>query len=247
MKLGFVAVPQLTDALGDPTPTRSVGYGRDFVFSDTILPVGDCAEAVLTRIAGESLYFSLRKKSPYLSDGGAVEEIRQLVREWWNDVQTDELDGLERGLRRGEADCFFESLPNDRAVSAGGAGSNHASDPRDRRRRGAGRSRARTGKSRRSGDLKVFAGGDAGLGTASVAGRRIDTIPGVRRPEFECWNVTVLRFPADAKPVDSGGFPRPGDNRTEYQWTRLHEPVSEALGGDLPFEIRGHLYDVAGE
>ncbi|BDS08932.1 hypothetical protein NT6N_39720 [Oceaniferula spumae] len=53
LNIGYEVVPFLIKVLDDDTPTRSVGYHRDFYFSHSILTIGDAANQILTRITGE--------------------------------------------------------------------------------------------------------------------------------------------------------------------------------------------------
>jgi len=83
--IGFDAVPQLIAALDDQGLSRSVTYGRDFFFSHRVLTVGDCAQAILGRIAGRQ--FSPRfVPSGSGTGGGIVASTKQQVDEWWDAV-----------------------------------------------------------------------------------------------------------------------------------------------------------------
>ena len=84
--IGYPAVPQLINALDNPAFSRSVGYGRNFVFSHTVLTVGDCAVAILQRIAGKSFY-QAPSSSGYMSNEHKNSETRQAVESWWSDFQ----------------------------------------------------------------------------------------------------------------------------------------------------------------
>jgi hypothetical protein len=84
--IGCPAVPQLINALDNPAFTRSVGFGRDFVFSHTVLTVGDCAVAILQRIAGKSFY-QAASTSGYMSNEHKNSETRQAVQTWWSEFQ----------------------------------------------------------------------------------------------------------------------------------------------------------------
>jgi hypothetical protein len=86
VKLGYVAVPQLIAALGDPTFSRSVGYHRDFYFSHTVLTVGDCTQAILRRITGKS-FFEPRSTFSYMSKDGEIAATRKASETWWADYQ----------------------------------------------------------------------------------------------------------------------------------------------------------------
>ncbi len=497
-RLGFAAVPQLIEALDDSTPSRSLGYGRSFYFSHTVLTVGDCAEAILSRVAGEEFFPLDGRSSDYLSTSGTIAETKQRVLAWWEQSGDDELGWLKRAILRGDpssvrkahrllqrfpesapeaimqaitatadgevranlvrtlinsgpeiaefllretegpgplnarveaarflrmrgdlrgeevllahwkeivaarrfntvegrwqlayflggsasvevihalheamshlgaADrrallpCIAHSLPIDRLVEKSvasadaareavlvksladkarvyGRNENGLHDPRvcddAARFLAAGfpdRYRYRWGASQDERDEMIFQMqaswraahaleppskpvDDRSLLPASAVNRitrvtfgeneaalpkvflaqatalrgetftldllfdllaaharlkpsetprvgfefirgtqsrgislRIEAIPGARRPEHECWNIAVLTWPPGAEPAHSGVFPRPGDARSEDQWTRSQEPVSAALSGELPLEIRGHLYDLKG-
>ena len=86
VKLGFDAAPQLIEAIGDRRFTRSVGYHRNFYFSHYVLRVGDCARAVLERIAGRQFY-DRRSTSGEMSKDDATAAARRQIREWWEQVQ----------------------------------------------------------------------------------------------------------------------------------------------------------------
>lgn len=86
LRLGYSAVPQLIAALGDDTFTRSVGFQRDFVFSHHVLTVGDCAEAILERIAGRT-FFVPTSTSSYMSKDQKVSETGKAAEAWWAEFQ----------------------------------------------------------------------------------------------------------------------------------------------------------------
>jgi hypothetical protein len=110
VKLGHAAVPALIDALGDKRLSRSVGCHRDFYFSHFVLAVGDCAEAILSRIAGRSFRVA-HNTSAAMQKDGQLEATREAVEQWWLGVQgKGEKEMLIEGVRSGE---------NDSAVQAG--------------------------------------------------------------------------------------------------------------------------------
>ena len=84
--VGFDAVPQLIDVLDDRRFTRSVGFHRDFYFSHHVLRVGDCALAIIERIAGRSFY-ARRTTSSEMMKEGQESEVRKEIRKWWGEVQ----------------------------------------------------------------------------------------------------------------------------------------------------------------
>jgi hypothetical protein len=81
--IGIPAVPQLIAALEDKHLTRTVACWRRYTYSHIILTVGDCAEAVLKRIAGRS--FEVRPM-PYEEEKAARHD---LIKAWWKEVQGD--------------------------------------------------------------------------------------------------------------------------------------------------------------
>jgi hypothetical protein len=86
VNIGYPAVPQLIAALDNPAFTRSVGFHRNFYFSHTVLTVGDCAAAILSRIAGKSFY-TRQSTSSYLSSDGDVAQVRKEAQAWWTGFQ----------------------------------------------------------------------------------------------------------------------------------------------------------------
>jgi len=93
MAIGYPAVPQLINALDNPTLTRSVvfeggswRYERNLAFPHAVLTVGDCAVAILQRIAGKSFY-QAPSSSGYMSNEHKNSETRQAVESWWSDFQ----------------------------------------------------------------------------------------------------------------------------------------------------------------
>lgn len=104
VKLGTAAVPQLVDVLGDDRFSRSVGFHRNFHFSHTILTVGDCAEAILSRIARKNFY-TPRSTSSYMSRDDDVAATKKEVREWWEGFQRKgEKQSLIDDIASGEVD-----------------------------------------------------------------------------------------------------------------------------------------------
>jgi len=84
---GFDAVPQLIEVLDDRRFSRSVGFHRNFYFSHHVLRVGDCALAIIERIAGRSFY-SRRTTNSEMIKEGQESEVKKEVRRWWDGVQT---------------------------------------------------------------------------------------------------------------------------------------------------------------
>jgi hypothetical protein len=85
VQLGPGAVPQLIEALDDPELSRSVGYHRDFYFSHVVLTVGDCALAILEKIAKKE-FFDRKNTSSYMSKDDGVKEAREAAEKWWSEV-----------------------------------------------------------------------------------------------------------------------------------------------------------------
>lgn len=83
---GYDAVPQLIAALDDSRFTRSVGFHRDFYFSHHVLCVADCAQAILSRIAGRTFYQAQTTSGCMTKDGKAA-STRRLVQAWWDGLQ----------------------------------------------------------------------------------------------------------------------------------------------------------------
>lgn len=102
VNLGLAAVPTLIKALHDLRPTRSVGERRDFYY---VLTIGDCAEAILAKIAGRTFYQPKTTVST-MSGDGASKEVEKLVQVWWEEVQ-----------EKGERAVLFEGVVADSADS----------------------------------------------------------------------------------------------------------------------------------
>lgn len=86
VETGLDAVPALITALSDKRFCRSVGFWRDFRFSHQVLTVGDCALAILQRIAGRGFY-TRRSTSSYMSSEGEEGTTRKAVEAWWEGVR----------------------------------------------------------------------------------------------------------------------------------------------------------------
>ena len=78
-------MPQLIEVLGDDRFSRSVGFHRDNYFSHFVLRVGDCAEAILSRIAHRPFY-AQTSDGAMLKDGQG-EATKRKVQEWWSKMQ----------------------------------------------------------------------------------------------------------------------------------------------------------------
>jgi hypothetical protein len=78
-------MPALVAALNDPRLTRSVDYGRDFVYSHEVITVGDAALQVIERIAGQKFYHNPAGRS--MSLDGLTDSTRAKVQDWWDKQQ----------------------------------------------------------------------------------------------------------------------------------------------------------------
>jgi len=83
--MGYPAVPQLIDAVGDDRLSRSL-RDRDYRSMPSAMTVGDCALQILERISGES--FSARTS---LADARTrwdkISAEQRLPRQWWEEYQ----------------------------------------------------------------------------------------------------------------------------------------------------------------
>jgi hypothetical protein len=84
--LGYDAVPRLIDALEDQRFTRSVGCHRSFHFKHYTLRVGDCALAVLERIAGRAFWEPTSTFS-YMTMDKMSAESKKKVKAWYAELQ----------------------------------------------------------------------------------------------------------------------------------------------------------------
>jgi hypothetical protein len=102
--MGYDAVPQLIEVLGDDRLTRSVGFHRNFYFSHHVLGIGDCAEKILERIAGRSFWDGKTTNSAMLKDGEVL-ETKKKIEAWWKEFQEKgEKQMLIDGVRSGNFD-----------------------------------------------------------------------------------------------------------------------------------------------
>jgi len=85
VRIGYKAVPQLIDALGDERLTRSVECHRSFTFSHRVLTIGDCAMLILQRITGEPFY--QWKRADKMSHEEETAAKQELPKQWWADFQ----------------------------------------------------------------------------------------------------------------------------------------------------------------
>ncbi|MEO5915626.1 MAG: hypothetical protein ABIS50_15435 [Luteolibacter sp.] len=86
LKIGYNAVPQLIEAIGDERFSRSVGYARDFRFSHDVLTIGECAMRILERITGES-FQQWTRTSDHMPREEEVAAKQKLPRQWWAKFQ----------------------------------------------------------------------------------------------------------------------------------------------------------------
>ncbi len=96
--IGFDAVPALIEVLNDNRLTRSVGYHRHYYFSHHVLRVGDCAQAILSRIASRSFYIRTYTNAAMVKDGQA-DLVKREVEAWWQQIQ-----------EKGEKQVLIESV-----------------------------------------------------------------------------------------------------------------------------------------
>lgn len=107
--MGHAAVPQLIAALDDQRLTRSVGYHRDFYFSHHVLRVGDCALAVLCRIAGRS-FDTNAAPSGCMTTDDQRRAVREQVQAWWTAIQSEgEQQVLSAGTASGDRDAPLQA------------------------------------------------------------------------------------------------------------------------------------------
>jgi hypothetical protein len=116
VKIGYDAVPQLIEALEDTRFTRGVGHHRSFYFSHFVLRIGDCALAILERIAGQSFY-STRSTSGAMVKDGDAKDVKKRVAAWWAEFgKKGEKQALIDGALAGNAEQaqrLAEKFPKD--------------------------------------------------------------------------------------------------------------------------------------
>lgn len=99
------AVPQLIDVIDDERFTRSV-QGLSYV--QNVLRVGDCAELIVSRIAGRSFY---NDYPGYLIHEGNGKKCKANVLAWWNEVKTKgEKQVLIEGVEKGNENSVAQAL-----------------------------------------------------------------------------------------------------------------------------------------
>ena len=109
VKFGHPAVPALIEALGDKRLSHSVGFQRDFFFSHFVLTVGDCAEAVLARIAGRNFWVAYTTSASMQKDGQTT-ATRRAIEAWWRGVRGKGGKAmLIKGVRAGGDDSLEQA------------------------------------------------------------------------------------------------------------------------------------------
>lgn len=133
VKYGYDAVPRLIEALDDVRFSRSVGFHRDFYFSHSVLRVADCAEQVVSVIAGRSFYES-PTTSGYMVKDGKAKTTKQLVAEWYAELKKKGekqtlIDTVAVGDRQAAqlAERLVDKFPDD-ALAPLIAGTRHAKE-----------------------------------------------------------------------------------------------------------------------
>ncbi len=79
VEIGFDAIPHLIDNLANDRYSRSVGFHRDFYFSHRVLTVGECAQAILEKIASRSFRDSRIDTETQSFERNALA--------WWDEVK----------------------------------------------------------------------------------------------------------------------------------------------------------------
>ena len=103
---GFDAIPQLIEALGDTRLTRAVGCGDEYVFTDKVLRVGDCAEQILARIAGIRSFAEHTSRGAELMSGDNAARVRTAAQTWFDEAKENgELRTLCAGVAKGGWFC----------------------------------------------------------------------------------------------------------------------------------------------
>ncbi len=133
VKMGYDAMPQLIEALDNERFSRSVGFHRGFYFSHTVLRVSDCAQQIVTRIAGRPFY-QRKSTSGYMHADGQSKDTKQQVSAWYAELQKKGekrvlLEATEVGDRHAAylAERLVEKYP-DEALSALIAGARKANE-----------------------------------------------------------------------------------------------------------------------
>lgn len=86
LEFGYDAVPQLIEALENQRFTRSVECHRDFYFSHHVLRIGDAAEQILARIAGQTFY-EPKSTSGAMSKDDQTKAVKVAVQAWYANLQ----------------------------------------------------------------------------------------------------------------------------------------------------------------
>lgn len=86
LAIGDAAAPALIEALTDGRFSRSVGFGRNFFFSHTVLTVGDCAQQILERMTGQNFYRP-GATSGQMSDEDKMRQVQKFAQQCWRERQ----------------------------------------------------------------------------------------------------------------------------------------------------------------
>jgi len=133
MKLGYDAVPQLLKAVESKSFSRSVGFHRSFYFSHHVMSVGDCALAVLNRVAGRVFQRAASTALNSSKDGKPL-TTKVAAEAWWEEFkQKGEKVMLIAGTERGDwdspqqAELLAKRYPHE-AISAVAQGARRATN-----------------------------------------------------------------------------------------------------------------------
>ena len=117
ISIGFDAMPQLIEAIGDQRFTRLVGYDIDLNCNRNVLRVGDCAAMIVSRTAGREFYRHTATGKRMTKDEAKLTKER--VEAWWKEIQTKgEEQVLVEAVKAGDensvhqAKILFEKFPN---------------------------------------------------------------------------------------------------------------------------------------
>jgi hypothetical protein len=103
LDIGYPAVPQLIDSLGDQTLTRSLR--QTSTFSYTPMAVDDWTIEILQRVAGKSFSPPFEMNGFWLSQEKRMEMTHEAIQAWWKEFQQKgEERMLVEGAEKGDAD-----------------------------------------------------------------------------------------------------------------------------------------------
>lgn len=84
-RLGWTAIPELIEHMGDPRPTRCMGYWRDFMpASFHLLSYGDCCQQIFGVITDIPIH-ELQKDNYGKTDKARALIIKLRAMKWWNE------------------------------------------------------------------------------------------------------------------------------------------------------------------